>query len=53
MDGLTIRGTEIDMSRLKAWARRHASRERIALATAEIVVAGYAGIVLARILQSY
>ena len=52
-DGQTIRGYEMDMGRVKSWAKRTFSRERIAEATARLVVAGYAGIVLAQVFQTY
>jgi len=52
-DGQTIRGNETDMGKVKAWAKRTFSRERIAVASAKLVVAGYARIVLAQILQTY
>ena len=52
-DGQTIRGNEMDMGKVKAWAKRTFSRERIAVASAKLVVAGYLAIVLAQVLQSY
>jgi hypothetical protein len=52
-DGQTIRRNEMDMGKVKAWAKRTFSRERIAVGTARLVVAGYLGIVLAHILQTY
>jgi hypothetical protein len=52
-DGQTIRGNETDMGKVKVWAQRTFSRERIALTTAKLVVAGYLGIVLAQVLMSY
>jgi len=52
-DGQTIRGNETDMGKVKTWAKRTFSRERIAVATAKLVVAGYVGIVLAQVFQSY
>ena len=52
-DGQTIRGNETDMDRVKAWAKRIFSRERILVATSKLVVAGYVGIVIAQVLQSY
>ena len=52
-DGQTIRGNELDMDKVKAWAKRTFTRERIAVATAKLVVAGYLGIVLAQVVQTY
>jgi hypothetical protein len=52
-DGQTIRGNELDMDKVKAWAKRTFTRERIAVATAKLVVAGYLGIVLAQVIQTY
>jgi hypothetical protein len=52
-DGQTIRGYEMNMGKMRAWATRTFSRERLALASAKLVVAAYLGIVLARILQTY
>jgi hypothetical protein len=52
-DGQTIRGSELDMGKVKAWAKRTFNSERIAVATCKLVVAGYVGIVLAQVLQSY
>jgi hypothetical protein len=52
-DGQTLRGNETDMGRVKAWAKRTFSRERISVATSKLVVAGYLGIVLAQVLQTY
>jgi len=52
-DGQTIRGNEMDMAGVKAWAKRTFTKERISLAIARLVVAGYLGIVLAQILQTY
>ena len=52
-DGQTVRGNEMDMGKVKAWAKRTFSRERIAVATAKLVVAGYVGIVLAQVIQTY
>jgi len=52
-DGQTLRGIETDMGRVKAWAKRTFNSEKIAVATCKLVVAGYVGIVLAQVLQSY
>jgi hypothetical protein len=52
-DGQTIRGNEMDMGKVKAWAKRAFSRERISVATSKLVVAGYLGIVLAQVIQTY
>ena len=52
-DGQTLRGNETDMGRVKAWAKRTFSRERTSLAISKLVVAGYVGIVVAQVLQSY
>ena len=52
-DGQTLRGNELDMGRVKDWAKRTFSSEKIAVATCRLVVAGYVGIVLAQVLQSY
>ncbi len=52
-DGQTIRGNETDMGRMKAWAKRTFSRERISVATSKLVLAGYVGIVLAQIFHTY
>jgi len=52
-DGQTVRGNEMDMGKVKAWAKRTFSRERIAVVSCKLVVAGYVGIVLAKVLQSY
>ena len=52
-DGQTIRGNEMDMGKVKAWAKRTFSRERIAVTTAKVVVAGYLGIVLVQVIQTY
>jgi len=52
-DGQTVRGNEMDMRRVKAWAKRTFSKERIAVVSCKLVVAGYVGIVLAQVLQSY
>jgi len=52
-DGQTIRGNEMDMGKVKAWVKRTFSRERTSMAIAKLVVAGYVGIVLAQVFQSY
>jgi hypothetical protein len=52
-DGQTIRGNEMDMGKVKAWAKRTFSSEKIAVATCKLVVAGYLGIVLAQVIQTY
>jgi hypothetical protein len=52
-DGQTIRGNEMDIGKVKAWAKKTFSRERIAVVSCKLVVAGYAGIVLAKVLQTY
>jgi hypothetical protein len=51
--GQTIRGNELDTGKVKALVKRTFSRERIAVATCKLVVAGYVGIVLAQVLQTY
>jgi hypothetical protein len=52
-DGQTIRGNEMDMGKVKAWAHRAFSRERITVVSCKLVVCGYLGIVLAQVFQSY
>ena len=52
-DGQTLRGNELDMGRVKDWAKRTFSSEKIAVATCKLVVAGYLGIVLALVSQTY
>ena len=52
-DGQTIRGNETDMGKVKAWAKRTFSRERTSVAISKLAVAGYLGIVIAQVLQSY
>ena len=52
-DGQTISGNEMDMGKVKAWAKRTLSKERMARAAAKLVVAGYVGMVLAQVLQTY
>jgi hypothetical protein len=52
-DGQTIRGTEMDIGRVKAWAKKTFTKERMSVATARLVMAGYVGIVLAQIFHSY
>jgi hypothetical protein len=52
-DGQTVRGNEMDMGTVEAWAKRTFSKERMAVTVAKLVVAGYVGIVLAQILQAY
>jgi hypothetical protein len=52
-DGQTVKGNEMDMGKVKAWAKRTFSRERTSVAVAKLVVAGYAGIALAQVLQTY
>ena len=52
-DGQTIRGHEMDMGKVKAWARGIFSSERIAVGISKLAVAGYLGIVLAQVLQTY
>ena len=51
--GQTMSGNEMDMAKAMAWAKRICSRERMALVIARLVLAGYAGIVLAQIFQTY
>ncbi len=51
--GETIRGNEMDMGKVKAWAKRNFSRDKIAVATSKLVVAGYVAIALAQVLQTY
>ena len=51
-DGQTVRGNEMDMGKVKAWLQRTCSRERIAVVSCKLVVAGYVGIVLAQVLLS-
>jgi hypothetical protein len=52
-DGQTVRGNEMDLGGLKAWAKRTFSKERTSAAISKLVVAAYAGICLAQVLQSY
>jgi hypothetical protein len=52
-DGQTIRGNEADMGKVKAWAKRTFSKERTSVAVSKLVVAGYVGIVLAQVFQTY
>jgi hypothetical protein len=52
-DGQTIRGNETDMGSVKAWAKRTFSKERTSVAISKLVVAAYAGICLAQVLQAY
>jgi len=52
-DAQTLRGNQTDMGRVKAWAKRTFSRERTSVAISKLVVAGYVGLVLAQILQTY
>jgi hypothetical protein len=52
-DGQTIKGNEMDMGKVKAWAKRTFSKERIAVVSCKLVVAGYVGIVLAQVVQTY
>jgi hypothetical protein len=52
-DGHTVRGNEMGLGKGKAWARRMFSKERVSVATAKLVVAGYVGIALAQVLQTY
>jgi hypothetical protein len=52
-DGQTIRENEMEMGKVKAWAKRTFSKERMAVVSCKLVVAGYVGIALAQVLQSY
>ena len=52
-DGQTIRGNEMDLGKVKAWAKRTFDSEKIAVASCRLVVAGYVGMVLAQVLQTY
>jgi len=52
-DAHTLGGNETDMGKVKAWAKRTFSRERASLAISKLVVAGYVGIVVAQVLQTY
>ena len=52
-DGQTIKGKEMDMGRVKDWAKRTFSKERTSVAISKLVVAGYLGVVLAQVLQTY
>ena len=52
-DGQTIKGNEMDMATVKAWAKRAFSEERITVVMCKLVVAGYLGIVLAQVIQTY
>ena len=52
-DGQTLRGNEMDMGKVKAWAKRTFSKEGIAVVSCKLVVAGYVGICLAQVLQTY
>ena len=51
--GETLRGNEMDMGKVKSWVKRTFSRERTLLANSKLVVAGYVGIVLAQVVQTY
>ena len=52
-DGQTVKGNEMDMGKVKAWAKRTFSKERTSMAISKLVVAGYVGIALAQVLQTY
>ena len=52
-DGQTLRGNEMDMGKVKAWAKRIFSKERISVVSCELVVAGYIGVVLAQVFLTY
>jgi hypothetical protein len=52
-DGQTIRGNEMDMGRVKGWAKKTFAGERISVVSCELVVAAYVGIVLAQVFLSY
>ena len=52
-DGQTIRGNEMDMGKVTDWAKRTFSRERTSMAIAKLLVAGYVGMVLAQVIQTY
>ena len=52
-DGQTIRGNELDMGKVKALVKRAFKRDRVAVAFCQLVVAGYVGICLAQVLQTY
>jgi hypothetical protein len=52
-DGQTVKGNEMDMGKVKAWAKRAFSKERTSVPIAKLVVAAYAGICLAQVLQTY
>ena len=52
-DGQTIRGNEMDMGKVKAWAKRTFSKERTSVAVAKLVVACYVGVALTQVLQTY
>ena len=52
-DGQTLRGNELDPGRVKAWAKRALSSRWIAVTIAKLVVAGYVGIALVQVVQTY
>ena len=52
-DGQTLRGNEMDMGKVKAWAKRTFSKERTSVVSCELVVAGYIGVVLAQVFLTY
>ena len=52
-NGETLRGNEMDMGKVKSWVKRTFSRERTSIAISKLVVAGYVGIVLAQVVQTY
>jgi hypothetical protein len=43
----------MDMGRVKAWAKRTFSKERSSVGISKLVVAGYVGVVLVQVLQTY
>ena len=54
--GETLRGNEMDMGKVKSWAKRTFSRERMAeagLVAATLVVTGYLGSVLVKGIETY
>lgn len=52
-DGQAIRANELEMGKVQAWAKRTFSGDRIAVGIAKFMVAGYLGIVLAQVIQTY
>jgi hypothetical protein len=49
----TNRESAMGMGAAKAWARKTFAWEHVSVVAAKLVVAGYAGIVLAHVFQTY